>query len=187
IVTGLIDPAESLWGQRSCRFAKQKWERPRVDLAALRAQGDLADWARGRLVPKLVVATQTRVLEALADPEGILINSVPTITVIPRDPEQLWRLLAVLLAPPVSAWALGRYAGSALSIAAIKMSADQVAQIPLPTLEAPWGEAAELVRRASASSSDRLSLLGEAATKMCAAYEVPREPVWSWWRERLGD
>ncbi len=187
IVTGLIDPAENLWGQRSCRFAKNKWERPRVDLAALKAQGDLAAWAKGRLVPKIVVATQTRAIEALADPEGILINSVPTITVIPMDPDTIWRLLAVLLAPPVSAWALGRYAGSALSIAAIKMSADQVAQIPLPMLEEPWEEAAKLVRQASASSSLRLSLLGAAATKMCDAYEVPREPVWSWWRERLGD
>lgn len=187
IVTGLIDPAENLWGQRSGRFAKQKWERPRVDLAALRAQGDLADWARARLVPKIVVATQTRVIEALADPDGILINSVPTITVIPKEPEQLWRLLAVLLSPPVSAWALGRYAGSALSIAAIKMSADQVAQIPLPTLKGPWEEAAVLVREASSSPSHRLDLLGAAAAKMCAAYAVPPEPVWSWWRERLGD
>ncbi len=186
IITGLIDPAVCLWGVQGCKFAKKKWERPRVDLKSLVADGLLAAWARGRLVPKIVVATQSRVVEAFADPEGRLINTVPTITVTPNRADDLWPLLAVLLSPPVSAWALGRYAGTALSISAIKMSADQVGQVPLPTATAPWEKAARLVERASraADGAVRQALLVDAAALMCDAYEVPREPVLTWWTER---
>ena len=186
IVAGLVDPAVCLWGQRSCKFAKKTWQRPRVDLASLNAAVLLAGWAQGRLVPKIVVATQTRVVEAFADPTGAVINTVPTITVTPTSPEDLWRLLAVLLSPPVSAWALGRYAASALSMGAIKLSATQLGQIPLPTAIAPWDEAAVLVEKASRSRDARVreaSLLA-AAARMCDAYETPREPVLSWWRSR---
>ena len=186
IITGLIDPAVCLWGVRTCKFAKRTYRRPRVDLAKLVAGGLLGPWARGRLTPKLIVATQTRVIEAFADPTGRLINTVPTITVTPRRAEDLWRLLAVLLSPPVSAWALGRYAGTALSVDAIKMSAAQVGQIPLPTVATPWERAARSVQAASgATEAVRQALLIESAGWMCDAYEAPREPVLSWWRGRL--
>ena len=108
-----------------------------------------------------------------------------TITVTPRDPADLWRLLAVLSAPPVAAWALGRYVGTGLTVGAIKLSAEQVGAVPLPTVEGPWAEAARLVERASAASAaERRRLLIDAAGRMCDAYDVPREPVLSWWIER---
>lgn len=186
IVTGLVDPAVCLWGQRACKFAKTTWQRPRVDLASLNAAGLLAGWARARLVPKIVVATQTPVVEAFADPSGTMINTVPTITVTPASLDDLWPLLAVLLSPPVSAWALGRYAASALSMGAIKLSATQVGQIPLPTLNIPWEKAAGLVEEASGARGARVreARLVAAAGLMCDAYETPREPVLSWWRSR---
>ena len=188
IITGHIDPAECLWGVRNCKFAKKKYLRPRVDLARLEADGLLAAWARGRLTPKIVVATQTRVVEAFADPEGRMINTVPTITVTPNRVEDLWPLLAVLLAPPVTAWAAGRFAGTALSVGAIKMSADQVGKVPLPANRMAWERAAGLVERASMSDTgpERERSILDAAALMCDAYETPREPVLSWWRARFG-
>lgn len=187
VITGLIDPAVCLWGARACKFGKKPWTRPRVDLAALRAEGGLAPWATARLVPKIVVATQSRVIEAFADPKGRVINTVPTLTLTPNHPDDLWRLLAVLLAPPVCAWAAGRYAGTALSIQAIKLSAEQAMQIPLPTVDAPWRAATALVQAASEAGNPaaREALLLEAGALLCDAYEVPRAPVWGWWRDRL--
>ena len=187
VVTGLVDPARCLWGVRPCRFAKRTYLRPRVDLAALVAQGALAGWARGRLRPKIVVATQSRVLEAFADEGGTLINTVPTITVYPHDPGDLWHLLAVLLAPPVSAWALRRWFGNALSVHALKLSASQVGELPLPTVSAAWDAAAEQVRAASATTEApaRRALLEAAGARMCEAYEVPAHRVMDWWRARL--
>jgi hypothetical protein len=186
VITGLIDPAVCLWGSRSCKFGKKKWERPRVDLRRLVAESPLAAWASGRLTPKIVVATQSKVIEAFADPTGRVINTVPTLTVTPKRSEDLWRLLAVLLAPPVSAWALGRYAGTALSISAIKLSAEQAGLVPLPTATGPWERAAASVQRASETADDaaREAHLFKAGALMCDAYEVAREPVLSWWRER---
>jgi hypothetical protein len=181
VITGLVDPAVCLWGARPCTFGKRRWERPRVAIGLL--EPSLQAWARGRMRPKLVVATQSRVIEAFADPEGRVLNTVPTITVTPHDPADLWRLLAVLLAPPVSAWALGRYAGTALTISAIKLSAEQLGQVPLPQDRVAWDVAAALVARASASTG-RDALLYAAAAAMCDAYGVPREPVLGWWAAR---
>lgn len=186
IVTGSVDPAACLWGERACTFAGTTWQRPRVDLRRLQGS-KLQAWAEARLVPKLVIATQTRVIEAFADPDGTALNTVPTITLIPHRPEDLWRLLAVMLAPPVSAWALARYVGTALSTDAIKLSASQVGQIPLPSRADAWEQAALLVQRASGltEAGGRAEALHAAGALMCDAYGVDREPVLAWWTGRL--
>ena len=41
-------------------------------------------WVEARLRPKVLVATQTRVIEAVADPEGAWVPSVPVVAVHPR-------------------------------------------------------------------------------------------------------
>lgn len=186
IVTGLIEPAACLWGTQGCTFGKVRWERPRLRLSALLEDPVLGAWARARRVPKIVIATQTRILEAFADSEGHCINTVPTITLTPHRVEDLWHLLAVLLSPPVSAWALGRYAGAALSMNAIKLSAAQVGQIPLPAPGPSWDEAARWVQKASEDEANRRKWLVEAGVAMCRAYNVEAGPLLSWWGKRLG-
>lgn len=186
VVTGLVEPAACLWGGRGCRFAGRAWQRPRVDLAALEAEGSLAAWARGRLVPKLVVATQTRVLEAFVDEDGSLLNTVPTLSLMPHRAEDHWRLLAALLSPPASAWAAGRYAGTALSSTAIKLSAEQLLALPLPEPGPAWEAAAALVRAAQQEGeATRRAKLVEAGGLMCAAWGLAREPLLGWWEGRL--
>ena len=71
ITTGLIDPVELHWGNRSTKFNKTDYTAPLVDLNRLRSESDLGDWAANRLVPKLLLATQTRVIEVVVDEAGV--------------------------------------------------------------------------------------------------------------------
>ncbi len=183
VTTGLVEPAGCRWGSRATRFLKQQWAAPVVDVAALAADPGLARWAATRLVPKILVGTQGRVVEAVADPGGRWLPSVPTITVVP-DPGRLWHVLAVLLSPPVTAYAAARYAGTALTMRAVKLSAAQVARLPLPPAGPEWDQAALLVQEAQADPARRHERLLEAGAHMVRAYGVDAE-VQSWWVGRL--
>jgi SAM-dependent methyltransferase len=172
ITSGLIDVARSHWGTRPTKFAKQRYLAPRVDVAALSPK--LQTWAASRLVPKVLMATQTKVIEAIADPEGQLLPSVPVISIVPHLPSDVWRVLAVLLAPSTSAWAATAYLGAGLSSSALKLSASQVRTLPLPSRA--WDSAI-----APLQAGD----LPAFACAMNAAFEVPDEPVTSWWLDRV--
>ena len=187
ITTGLIDPAESRWGRVTTRFARQSYDAPSVDLEALRADGGLSGWARRRMVPKLLVAGQGRVIEAVADPGGAWLPSVPVLSVVPHDPADLWRLLAVTLAPPIVAHAATRYLGTGLSAGSIKVSARQLAQLPLPVDRAAWDEGGGLARQVQESTAmARSELLDRIAKVMSRAYSLPdQHEVVGWWRARV--
>jgi SAM-dependent methyltransferase len=183
LTAGLIDPAESRWGRASTRFAKQRFAAPTVDLDALHADGSLSAWARARLRPKVLVATQGRVVEAVVDEHGAWMPSVPVLT-LTADPDRLWHLLAVLLAPPVVATAAARYLGTALAPGAIKLSARQVAALPLPADATAWDRGAVLAREAQlAPPADRQARLVACATQMCEAYAD--DTALAWWVARL--
>lgn len=183
ITSGLIEPAASLWGEAPTRFAKQRFVSPVVSLAGLR-DSPLAEWAARRLVPKVLVATQSRVLEAVVDERGEWLPSVPVVTVVPF-PDRLWHVLAVLCAPPVTAYAATHWAGTGLTMRAIKLSAKQVATLPLPADQALWDEGADLARRAqrALSPEERDPLLRDLVRVMTAAYASSDE-VLAWWLER---
>ena len=187
ITTGLIDPAELHWSNRSTKFNKTDYTAPLVDLNRLRSESELGDWAANRLVPKLLLATQTRVIEVVVDEAGVLLPSVPVITVTTHG-ISLWHAAAALMSPPITAWAAARYMGAALSIDALKLSASQVLGLPLPANSAVWDSAAELIRDASGSSSSqkRTRNLQEAGALMCDAYGVTdADQLMNWWRGRL--
>lgn len=185
ITSGLIDPAESRWGRASTRFAKTAYDAPSVDLAALRADGGLAAWADARLVPKLLVAGQGRVIEAVVDEAGDWLPSVPVLSVVPRDRADLWRLSALALAPPVVAHAATRFLGTGLTPGSVKVSARQFAALPLPVDADAWDAGADLARRAQAAAAeDRPGLLADAGQVMTAAYEGSAEAL-DWWLARL--
>lgn len=182
VTSGLIDPARNRWGERETRFAKTRYAAPTVDLDALHAAGTLSAWATARLVPKVLVATQGRVIEAVVDTEGAWLPSVPVLSLVVA-PERLWHALAVLLSPPVVALVAARYLGTALSPGAIKLSARQVAALPLPADLDAWSVGADLARAAQlATDAERPSALRECAEAMCAAYDDDR--ALSWWLER---
>ncbi len=187
ITTGLIDPAELHWGNRSTKFNKTDYTAPLVDLNRLRSESELGDWAANRLVPKLLLATQTRVIEVVVDEAGVLLPSVPVITVTTHG-ISLWHAAAALMSPPITAWAAARYMGVALNIDALKLSASQVLSLPLPARSVTWDTAAALIRDASGASSSqkRTRKLQEAGALMCDAYRVSdADQLMNWWRGRL--
>jgi methylase of polypeptide subunit release factors len=176
VTSGLIDVGRCSWGERSVRFAKQRFDRPVVELANLDAS--MTSWIARRLVPKVLVATQTRVLEACADARGEFVPSVPVISVIPTDVADVWSLTAVLCSPPVAAWAASRSFGAGLQPDAIKLSATQVGTIPLPTKGLHGAEveqAIEYLRNAD---------LNAFAQTMCAAYVTDPDELVAWWLPR---
>ncbi len=186
VTCGLIDPARLRWGTRTARLARRSLAHPRAAVDRLAPDDRLRTWVDRSLVPKVLLATQTRVTEAVADESGELLPVVPVISVVPRDGD-LWSLLAVLLSPPIAAYARRRYAGAALSADAIKLSARQVAALPLPPERGAWAQGARCAEEASRAGDPGgwRSALDRLGHTMCDAYRVPAATVMPWWSARV--
>jgi hypothetical protein len=186
VTSGLVDPAQVLWGARSTKFDKVNYEHPRVDIDRLEPR--LQDWARSRLRPKLMLATQTKVLEAVVDVSGRYLPSVPVITITADDVADLWRLGALLSSPPVTLVAARRHMGAALSSEALKLSASDVLALPLPSDLDAWTAAASHFERATAAatSEGRSIELASSARLMCHAFGLGDDgELMEWWSSRL--
>lgn len=189
VTVGMIDPLRLRWGGEEFRFAKRRWREPRVDLEAVDADDPvLAAWVRDRLAPKLLVATQTKVIEVVVDQPGELVPSTPVIAVSP-PPERLWHVAAALTSPVTSALAFQRAAGAALSADTLKLSARQVLELPLPVDEAAWDEGARLAELASTTSDAdewhaRLESLADVMTAAYGLVGADAQEVIAWWRGR---
>ena len=126
ITSGLIEPGRCLWGERPVRFAKQQYSAPRV--AVERLSPALQKWAAARLVPKILIANQTKVIEAVHDVRGEWLPSVPVITCVTDQPQ---RVLAVLSSAPANEWVHQHAAGSGLSASSVRLNPRLLASIPL--------------------------------------------------------
>lgn len=127
ITSGLIEPGRCLWGERPVRFAKQSYGAPRVALERLAPA--VREWAATRLVPKILIANQTKTIEAVHDPNGEWLPGVPVITCTTADPE---RVLAVLNSDAANEWVRHHAAGSGLTAHALRLNPRLLASIPLP-------------------------------------------------------
>jgi hypothetical protein len=185
VTSGLVDPGICHWGRRKARLAGRVWRAPVVDLADL--DRALARWFEALLVPKVLVATQTQVVEAVVDMEGRLLPSVPVIAVV-TDPERVPFAAAALLAPPTSALLLRRHAGAALASGALKVSARQVLEVPAPADAGAWADGAARAAALAASDGEhawRRDVL-DLGRVMCRAYGEPADgEVFAWWAARL--
>ena len=190
MTVGAVDPLWTAWGAAPIRFGGRDWERPVIDRSALPPR--IGAWLDRQLRPKVLLATQTRLLEPCLDREGTAAPATPLIAVH-ADPEHLARVAAVLLAPPVVAWAWRRWFGTAMAIDAVKLAARQVGELPLPVDLDRWGEAAALLdatgpgRAGGGPDPGRAgarSVAVAVARLMTEAYGA--EPaVLDWWRDRL--
>jgi hypothetical protein len=182
LTTGAIDVLDTSWGAADTRFANRAWRRPVVDVAAIEPR--VAGWVHSQLVPKLVVATQTKVVEVAVDEHGTAVPSTPVIAVH-ADLAQLWHLAAAVSAPPVSALARLRTYGSALSASALKLSARQVLDLPLPADRAAWDDAARCAQEVPGTTgAGRREALAAFAAAGCAAYGVTGpegDELAAWW------
>ena len=189
VVTGLVDPAQLLWGQRPARFDRRSWVRPAVDRDELLRTPALEAWANARLAPKILVATQTRVLEAVVDPLGEWVPVPPLLNVLPTSVDP-YAAAAAISSPVATLWAWERGAGTAMSLDALKLSAAQLRELPMPSNEPALAEAAEVIRDAhdARTVADRRALLRIAALASCRAYGLDREAseaATAWWLARL--
>lgn len=126
VTCGLIEPGRCLWGERPARFAKQRYAAPRV--AVDRLSPRLQRWAASRLVPKILIANQTKVIEAVHDPDGQWLPSVPVITCVSDDCE---RVLNVLGSAKANEWVHHHAAGSGLGAGTVRLNPKLLAAIPL--------------------------------------------------------
>jgi hypothetical protein len=181
VTVGAVEPLASCWGVESCRFGGAKWLRPTIDLDALSPK--VRTWTERRLTPKVVLATQSKLLEPVVDRSGTLVPATPLLA-LHADVDDLPLVAAVLLAPPVVAWAWQQWFGSALAVDALKLAARQVAELPLPTDRAAWERAADMILDAPAASVDEgWAVSCEVAAAMNDAYGADAS-VLAWWMER---
>ncbi len=190
ITSGMIDPAGCTWGEKPCRVLKASWLAPRVNAPAMRERGSLGSWIQRRLVPKLLVATQSTVLEVLPDEHGELLPCMPVISVMPKPEMDVWSLACALSSPVVTLIAARRYAGTAMTPDAIKLSAKQLLTLPAPVDEDAWSRGAASFRSAYASADqderlEHLSLMGRAMGEAYGLTPGAHEPVMAWWLPRV--
>jgi len=189
---GLLDPAHLAWGGRPVKIARQTWHRPCV---AHHADDPVLREVFSRQArPKLLVATQSKVLEAAVDHRGEYLALTPIIMVYPKkapaDTDAIWRYGALLSSPVLSAWAAARSFGTARSLHAIKPSAALLREAPLPLDHTAWRASAHHYRAACTTNcaKDRNAALLLAAKDSCEAYQI--EPaaatrLIAWWQSRL--
>jgi SAM-dependent methyltransferase len=184
ITSGLVDPGRTRWGDQPITFARRHFDRPRVDLGRLDAR--MTEWARRRLVPKVLVANQTRIVEAVCDPEGAWLPGVPVIGVYPRGvhwddavrtdhaaaADVAWEIAAVLTCGYASAWLWHRNAGTGLSAASVRVSPVVLAELPWPPGDL-----------AAAVASLRAGDVRDCARHVDRAYGASE--VTSWWETSL--
>jgi hypothetical protein len=184
ITSGLIDPGTCRWGQRPVTFARRRLLRPRLDLARL--DGRMATWAERRLTPKVLVANQTSILEAVCDPTGQWLPGVPVLGVYPTGAhwddaagdreatvEAAWTIAAVLTSGFASAWAWRQGAGTGLSANTIRLSPVVLGRLPWPAGD--LAPAVKALRRGDVRSC---------AGSVDEAYGVSDEVV-RWWTTSL--
>ena len=193
ITTGLLDPFHDRWGHHPIRFAKMRWNRPVVDLVALH-KGDerLGLWVSRRLVPKVLVAPQAKILEVLADPTGRLVPSTPVVSIElrPDSDSSVWHVAALVASPAIAAWAYRQSAGSGLGASTIRVPARVLLDVPLPRGSRHWDEAAHqgVLASQAAVHGDAdgwTAALDEMGTSMNMAFGLAAaHPVLRWWQDR---
>jgi len=171
VTTGLIDLGRCHWGTRAARIGGRTWSRPVLDVCAL--DGRAARWVTRTGGPKLIVASQTPVVEVVVDEAGEWVAGVPLVVVL-APVDRLWPLAAALAAPAVSAWLLARAAGTARTPRSLKVTASLLREVPLPSDAAAWSEG---------TGAFRAGDLAAFADAMSAAYRSGPD-VAAWWSER---
>ena len=176
VTSGLIDPGRSLWGQREVRFAKRRFAAPRIDLDALDPK--MRAWADRRLVPKVLVANQTPVLEAVADPGGDWLPGVPVVGIYPMAEVDVARvtgeIASVLTSPSASAWAWHERGGTGLSANTIRVGPVMLASLPWPT-----GDLSEAV---AALRAGDVTSCGRAVDRAYGIDEDDASTLMAWWK-----
>jgi SAM-dependent methyltransferase len=175
VTSGLIDVGRCAWGLRPVRFAKQRFAAPRVAIGRL--DEAMQRWASARLVPKVLVANQTSVIEAVVDREGSWLPGVPVVSVVPRAGTDLDELAALLTSPVATAWAWHEAAGTGLSANTIRVGPRLVAGVPWP--------AASLAAAVDALRAGDVAACGREVAAAFGVVGADAAPLTRWWLESV--
>lgn len=182
VTTGLIDPGICRWGSAPVRYAKQRFVAPVVVVDRLTPE--LQEWVRNRRRPKVMVATQTSIVEAVTDPTGHWLPAVPVISVSP-DPEltsdeaerTLWEIAAVLTSPVASAFVARRAAGTGMSARVVRVTARHLHAVPWP--------AGDLGPAVAAIRSGDVLACGAHVVRAYGITGVDADALLEWWGARV--
>ncbi|WP_298212122.1 N-6 DNA methylase [Ferrimicrobium sp.] len=170
------------WGRRSVRIAGRRFLYPAVSKQATET---MKKSLRGLLLPKLVIAPQKRVVTPWLDSHGSVMPLTPLISLVANDEREVGsELLAAAIGSPVAAAFLEhRRAGTALSPKALKFSARDLGEIPLPSMRDAWERAGQFWPSWMPGNLDPY------LRAIRDAYQIDDEPwagLLSWWFPRLG-
>ncbi len=197
---GSLDPLWSWWGVRQTTFAKRGWLHPAIERSQLDEK--VARWFARQCREKVLVPTQSKVFEPFVDRSGTVIPATPLLSVHVADdaepladgePLTLDMLAAILLAPPIVAWARRRWFGAALSTTAIKVPASGLGELPMPADLVRWRSAAALIAGEDVPAGieptavKTRSIVESVGLEMTEAYLGSGEgqSLYSWWLDRL--
>jgi hypothetical protein len=174
LTCGLIDPGMHWHGVRPARVHRQRWTAPGV-----LAHESINAQLNARLVPKVLVATQTSVIESVADPQGLLMPGTPVIRVVPHDPDDVWRLAVSLHAPQASALALHRHFGAGRAPTTLRLRAADIAALPLVANGSLLDTAVQSLQTVTVAT------LIDAARACADAWGPVQHDLLGWWASRL--
>ena len=184
LTTGLITPGGNTWGNNFATIHGTRFQHPRADLSALVREEWIGRWVARRLRPKVLVASQTTVMECFDDADGRFLPITPLVCVTPHSDVSTTLIAAALSSPVMSALALVRFGCGALHADSIKLSASQLLTLPMPDNIDAWRHATTLFRDFQ-SDVGTASRFGDA---ICDAYALPRDcarDLMPWWLSRL--
>ncbi|MGI9600594.1 MAG: HsdM family class I SAM-dependent methyltransferase [Acidimicrobiales bacterium] len=188
VTAGRIGPLRLDPQQRPVRIQRRDYTDPRLDLEQLAADNSKAHtWVERLLVPKILVATQSPVVEVVVDPDGGLVPLTPVLAVLPPA-HLVWEVAAYLAAPSVSALLAARTLGLGRHTRVVKVAARDVRGLPGPPDSAIWADVGRKARRAQSADSTAawLEALWATATAAEAALGTIDDEVTAWWAGRLG-
>lgn len=130
--SGTIDPHRALWGERSIRYLGRSLLHPVVPAEALHLL-PARRLAQARQ-PKVIVASLTRRLEAVADPDGRWLAAKSTVVVLVATAEAAVWWSMVLNSAHATALYRARFGGHALQGGHLRVGPAELAGLPVPAI-----------------------------------------------------
>jgi hypothetical protein len=176
--TGTLDRYTIRWGERPLRYLGQRYLRPAIEIAQLRA-------VHARLVPdghqRIILAGLGQRLEGYVDVQGTMLPAKTTV-VLTATRTDLWALLG-LVNSNVAAWLYRQlHGGLALRGGYLRVGARQMARFPVPrTLPATLGELARTRAALPDGASDIADIEAQIDALVAELYRIDgwavREPT----------
>ena len=156
VTTGLIEPDRCMWGEWTCRYLKDDYQRPVVPVGVSDYPPALVRRLERARRPKVIVAGLTARIEAFVDRGGEFTGAVSTWSIFEPtdDVEALEWLCAVLLSDEATRRFRMEVGGNALGGGNITMKKAFLRGFPLPPRRLPRRDEATTTASGAAGGAD---------------------------------